>query len=183
MRGPVDTLRVEYVPSRLHLGVRRVDRDAPVTRRLVRWHDVDIRLVDVDPDEVEWRGDGLQLVVGEPRRILPGPFQVVVGVPALEHHGGEVGIQLASRSLGSLHVLGALHDWNSREHVLCKAHLRTLPAAGADRLHGEAVAEHGVMTHLIELAVRQLQSWSTAKVYFLAAADLHIDPLVPTFDE
>src|SRR5262245_11305838 len=77
------------MPFRLHLRVRRVDGDAAVTLRLVRWRDVETRLVDVDPDEVEWRCDRLQFVIGEFRRILTGPLQVLVGVPTLEHDRSE----------------------------------------------------------------------------------------------
>ena len=40
-------------------------------------HDVEVRLVDVDPDEVERGGDRLQLVVGELRCVLAGFVEVV----------------------------------------------------------------------------------------------------------
>src|SRR5262245_34250958 len=171
------------MPFRLHLRVRRVNRDAAVTRRLVRWGNVAIRPVDVDPDEVEWRRDRLQLVVGELRRILAVLFQVVVGVPALEHHGGEVRVQLAGRDLGRLDVLGSLYDWNHRAHVFGKAYLRARPAAGADRLHGEAVAQHGVVAHLVELAVREPQPRRPAQVQGFSPTDLYVEPLVAALDE
>src|SRR5215813_8776480 len=43
VRSPIDTLRVEHMPFRLHLRVRGVNGDAAVTRRVVRWRDVAIR--------------------------------------------------------------------------------------------------------------------------------------------
>src|SRR5215468_4553636 len=143
------------MPFRLHLRVRGVNRDTAVTRRLVRWRDVGIRPVDVDPDEVEWRRDRLQLVVGELRRILAVPFQVVVGVPALEHHGGEVHVQLAGADLGRLDVLGRLYKMTGTTARMFSAKptfVPARPAAGADRLHRESVAQYGVVAHLVELA-------------------------------
>src|SRR5215472_16357438 len=123
------------MPFRLHLRVRGVNRDTAVTRRFVRWRDVGIRPVDVDPDEVERRRNRLQLVSSELWRILAARFQIVVGVPALEQHGGEISIQLAGRDLGRLDGLGSLYDWNRYAHVFGKAYLHTCRAAGADRLH------------------------------------------------
>src|SRR5215813_1504885 len=178
MWRPVDTLGVEHMPLRLHLRMRRVDRDDAVTPRLIRWHYVEIWPVDVDPDEVEWRCDRLELVVGELRCILAVLFQVLIGVAALEHHGGEVGIQFTSRSLGSPDALGGVHDWNSYAHVFGKAHLCARPAAGADCLNCESVSQNSVMTHLVELAIRQPQPGCPAEVQLFTPTDLHVETLV-----
>src|SRR5262249_50022355 len=142
------------MPFRLHLRMRCIDWDGPVTWRIIRGHDVGIWSIDVDPDEVEWRRDRFQLFVGKLRRILAGLFQVVVSVPALKQHGSEVGIQVTSLSLGRLNTLRSLYGWNHRAHVFGKAHLRARLAPRADCLHGESVTQHRVMTHLVELAVR-----------------------------
>src|SRR5262249_26929868 len=53
----------------------------------------------------------------------------------------------------------------------------------ANRLNRESVAEHRVMTHLVELCVRKPQSWSSPEMYGFAATDLDVEPLVAAFDE
>ena len=53
----------------------------------------------------------------------------------------------------------------------------------ADRLNGEAVAEHGVMAYLVQLGVGERQPRSNAQVHRLPAANLHVDSLIATFDE
>src|SRR5262245_34404089 len=154
MGCPVETLWVEDMPFRLHLRVRRVEWNAAVSLRVVRWRNVAVRFVDVDPDEVEWRSNRLQLGLGELRGILASLLQVLVGVAPLEHHCGEVGIEFTSRSLGSLDVLGSVHDGNRDQHVFSKTQLDVRRTARANRLNRQSVTEHRVMTHLVELAVR-----------------------------
>src|SRR5262249_26090431 len=107
----------------------------------------------------------------------------VVGVPALEHHRCEVGIEITSRSLCRLDALGSLHDWNGDAHVFGEADLRVRPTARADRLNGESMTEDRVMPHLVELAVRQPQPRPPAEVQGFPAADLHVEPLVAALDE
>src|SRR5262245_6653171 len=40
-----------------------------------------------------------------------------------------------------------------------------------------------MMTHLVELAIRQPHSWSTAEVHRLPPTDLHVESLISTFYE
>src|SRR5262245_7023943 len=64
-----------------------------------------------------------------------------------------------------------------------KAHLSVDRAAGADRLNREAMAQHSVVAHLVELAVRKLQPRGAAQVHGLSAADPYIEPLVAALHE
>src|SRR5262249_14640454 len=68
------------------------------------------RLVDVDADEVEGRGDGPKLVVGEHRSLAARLGEVLVRVPPLEHHGHEAGVPLTRRLLRRLDVCRRVDD-------------------------------------------------------------------------
>ena len=87
----------------------------------------------------------------------PGVGQVGVGVPALQHDRQERGIELAGGRLGGPDVLGGVDDRDRGRHVLGEADLRVAPPGSADRLHRQAVAQHGVVPDLIQPGRRELQ--------------------------
>src|SRR5215831_8534720 len=107
---PVHDLRVKDVPRRLHLWMRGIERDVPVAGRLVGRLYVPTGLVDVDADEVERRGDRLQLLLGELGSPAAGLGQIRLGVPPLEHDGREAGVALAGDRLRGPYVLGCVDD-------------------------------------------------------------------------
>jgi hypothetical protein len=76
LRGPVQRLRAHGEPGRGHLGVSLGERNVAPAGSLVGGQHVDRRLVNVDADEVQGRGDDLQILVGELRRVLAGILQV-----------------------------------------------------------------------------------------------------------
>jgi hypothetical protein len=171
------------MPGRLHLGMGGVDRDVPVPGRLLGGGDVPTRLVDADAHEVQRRGNRLQLLVGEPRGLAARRSEVGVGVAALEHDRHEAGVALARGCLRRLDVLGRVDDRDGDADVLGEPHLGAGRAAGADRLDGQAVAEHGVVADLLELGIRKPQARRGSQVHRVAAADLDVDALVAPFHE
>jgi hypothetical protein len=87
-------------PGRGHLRVSLGERNLAPAGSPIRRQHVDRRLVRVDADEVQGRGDDLQLLVGELRRVLAGILQVGVGVLAFEHHRQERRVAFARGGLG-----------------------------------------------------------------------------------
>src|SRR5262249_2920787 len=147
---PVHDLRVENVPRRLHLRMGRIDRDVPVAGRLVRRLYVPTGLVDIDTDEIEWRGDRLQFRLGELRRPTARCGQIRVGVSPFEHDRHEAGIALARSRLRGFDVLWRVDDRNGEADILGEADLCAGRSTGPDGLDGEAVAEHGVVPDLLQ---------------------------------
>ncbi len=71
-RRPVDRLRTDPQPFRVHVRKRGGERQHAPARRLVGCGDVELRRVDVEADEIVRRADDLQFVGGEFRRVLAG---------------------------------------------------------------------------------------------------------------
>src|SRR5262249_3504671 len=67
--------------------------------------------------------------------------------------------------------------------VLREADLRAGLSTGPDRLHGEAMAEHGVVPHLLQLGIRKPESRRSSDVQLLPTANLDVEPLVAALDE
>jgi hypothetical protein len=75
-------------------------------------------------------------------------------------------------------VLRRVDDRNGGDDVLGEPDLRACPSAGADRLHGEAMGQHAVVTDLVQLPRRQPQARRKFDVHRVAAADVEVQPLV-----
>src|SRR5690606_17349873 len=150
---------------------------------LVGRFDVPAGLVDVDADEVQGRGDDLQLVLGEPRSPPAGRGEVLVGVAALQQHGHEAGVPVAGGGFGGPDVFGDVQDRDGHADVLREPDLRAGRCLGADRLDGEAVAEDGVVAHLLELRVGKGEPGGGAEVYGPHAPDRPEDLSAAAFDE
>ncbi len=99
----------------------------------------------------------------------PADFRVPVGVLPLHDDGQVLRVHLAHRTLGRRDVRRRLEDGGGDGDVLGDAHLRSRPGGGADGLHGEAVAEHAVVSRLVQARARQLQA---RRVDAHAVADL-----------
>ncbi len=115
------------------------------------------RRVDVDAEEVQRARNRLHVLGRELRRVRAGPREVGVRVlPLLD--GRQVRrVQLARRRRRRLDVLRRFDDRRADDHVLGEPDLRPGLRLRPDRLHGEAVAQHGVVPKLVEQPGRQLQ--------------------------
>ena len=87
----------------------------------------------------------------------PASARYPVGVRPLEHHGHEAGVPFAGGGLRGPDVLGRVDDRDGDADVLGEADLRIGRSVGADRLDGQAVAEHRVVPDLLQLGVREAQ--------------------------
>ena len=111
--------------------MRGVDRNVVVARRVVCRFDVPAWLVDVDADEIEWRGDRVRLCVGELRRNTSRLGEVPVRLAPFEHHGQEAGAVLTRRLLRRKDTLWRVDDRQRNADVLGEADLRATGPAGA----------------------------------------------------
>src|SRR6185437_14571015 len=105
-------------------------------------NDVELRGVDVETDEVDLRADDLQLIGGEFRRVLAGVVEIAVRVSPFQDHAEDAGIQFAEGDLGGANMLRGVDRGYAGGDVLRNAHACAGACVGADRLHGEPVAQH-----------------------------------------
>jgi hypothetical protein len=114
----------------------RVDRNLAVPRHLLGRLDVNVRLVNINADEVEWGRDRLQLVGGELRGVGSGTCEVGVGVPAFQQHGGEVGIFSRVAVSAALTYSGVSMTGTAVNMFSAKPNFAPDGAGRADRVHG-----------------------------------------------
>jgi hypothetical protein len=130
--------------------------------------------IDVDAHEVERRRDRLKLVVGERRRRPSGRGEILVGVRSLHHHGHEAGVAIPRRRLRRLDVFGRVDDRYGDLRILGEPDLGAGRTLRPDRLHGEAVAEHGVVANVLRIGIRENHPWCGAEMDGLAATHPHV---------
>src|SRR4030095_13542057 len=77
--GPVDYLRADAQPVRIHVREGSGEGQHGPARLLVGGGNIELRRVDVKAHEVVLRADDLQFLGREFRRVLAGIFQKTVG--------------------------------------------------------------------------------------------------------
>jgi hypothetical protein len=91
---------------------------------------------------------------------------------------------LASRAgLGGLDVGGGIHRRHGDLHVLGETDLDVARPTPADRLDRQAVREHRMVPHLVQLAIREPERRREEHTIGLAATDVGLHALVPVVDE
>ena len=104
------------------------------------------------------RADDLQFLGGEFRRVLAGIVEEAVGVFALQHDAEQARIQFARRHLGGADIFRRIERRHAGRDVFGRADFGAGAAVRADRLHGEAMAEHDVVPRLVQFGRRQLEA-------------------------
>ena len=118
------------------------------------------RCVDVDADKVERTGDDLQVFGRKLRRVGTGCGEVSVRILPFLNHSHVLRVQFSRGARCRFDVFWRLDDGDADRHILSQSDLRARLCLRPDRLHGEAMAQHRVMTRLVETARRQLQARS-----------------------
>ena len=169
-RRPVDRLRPDAQPFRIHVRERGGERQHAPARRLVGSGDVELRRVDVEADEIVGRGNDLQFRIGEFRRVLAGVLQKPVGVFAFQDDAEEAGVEFARRHLGGANVLRRVECRHAGRDVFGRTHSGARAPMRADRLHGEAVRQRHMVADLVDVGVRQFEA---GRVDAPAIAEIH----------
>ena len=104
------------------------------------------RGVDVDAEEVEGAGDGLEFFGSEDRRVGAQGVEVIVGVAAFENDGEVLRVLFADTDLGGPDV-GGVHDGgHDAVDVFSEADEDGTRGGGAHGLDAESMGEDGVVT-------------------------------------
>lgn len=113
----------------------------------------------------------------------PRPLEIGIRVDALQHHGRERRVGLARAGFRGLDVGGGVHCRHRDLHVLGETDLDVTRPAPADRLDRQAVCEHRMVPHLVQLAIRELERRREEHPMGLAATDVGLHALVPVVGE
>src|SRR6516165_8389130 len=155
---PVGGLRPDAEPFGIHVRERSGKRQDVETRRALGGDDVELGRIDVQPDEIDLRADDLQFVGRELRRVLAGIGKIAVGVFAFQDHAQNAGVQLARRVLGGANIVRRIDRRHAGRDVFGKPQFRAGARASADRLHRKPMAQHDVVTCLVQFTRRQLET-------------------------
>ena len=127
-------------------------------RRLVGRGDVELRRVDVEADEIVRRGDDLQFVGGEFRRVLAGILQKAIGVFALQDDAEEARRSIRASPSRRRERFRACRTPARRRRCFRPGRPWCRRALGADRLHRKAVRQHDVVAAWFSSRVRQFEA-------------------------